>query len=109
VNEYGSLSEIVEVQEAGRHSANYFLSQGYRLLFVGQKTNLVGGDGRAVMPWVRRDAVYVVGRPSGVPHIDWADVPRAERMAAMDRAENQPRVAQLEEAAFASTDRGAQP
>lgn len=63
------LTTIKEVQEGGKHLANWYLDHGYILLAIQP------GAWPKVMPhsnphgpqyYVRKNPIYVVGRPDGV-------------------------------------------
>jgi len=63
------LANIKEVQEGGKHYANWYLDHGYTLLAiqVGARAHSFpnpGPDG--LKYYVRRNPVYVLGRPDGV-------------------------------------------
>lgn len=67
------LVTIKEVQEGGKHLANHYLQHGYILLEVqqgarAQKMPEGGVNGRQY--FVRRNPVYVLGRPDGVEPAD---------------------------------------
>ncbi len=71
------LDDIVEVLEGGQHWANWYLAQGYRLLDIQAATRAsvypqwATNAGQA---YVRRNPIYVVGRPRDVP---WVEGPPA--------------------------------
>lgn len=63
------LETIKEVQEGGKHLANWYLSHGYILLAIQQGAwpkplPLPNPNGQQY--YVRRNPIYVVGRPDGV-------------------------------------------
>ena len=86
------LADVSEIVEARLSVANQLLAKGYKLLAVNSASELAVGDarakavqdkldgkidpGRALVPFVRRFTVYVLGRPSAVPHVDPASLRR---------------------------------
>jgi hypothetical protein len=63
------LSTIKEVQEGGKYLANHYLSKGYLLLDiqVGARATRFPEENRGGQQYyVRRNPVYVLGRPDGV-------------------------------------------
>ncbi len=63
------LNTIKEVQEGGKKMANWYLEHGYVLLHVSGGSRLgrfPAGSPRAAEFFVRRNPVFVVGRPEGV-------------------------------------------
>lgn len=71
------LRTIQEVQEGGKRLANHYLSHGYLLLAIqgGARARQFPGQSVGGQQWyVRRDPVYVLGRPEGVeaaPNPSW--------------------------------------
>ena len=69
MHENDVLLTIREVQEGGKHLANWYLSNGYVLLEIqlGARTawfpHNASNGGQA---YVRRNPIYVLGRPEGV-------------------------------------------
>jgi hypothetical protein len=65
------LTTIREIQEGGKYLANHYLSHGYVLLDI-QEGARVGNfpdadaKGHQYRYYVRRNPVYVLGRPEGV-------------------------------------------
>ena len=83
------LTTIKEVQEGGKNLANWYLDHGYVLLDIqpaarGQRFPTETGP-NAGQWYVRRNPVYVVGRPEGVEAADspprWAPQPPKEEPA----------------------------
>ena len=69
------LPTIKEVQEGGRNLANWYLEHGYVLLAIqaSSRGQQFPGEGANAGQWyVRRNPIYIVGRPEGV---DAADPP----------------------------------
>lgn len=65
------LRTIVEVQEGGKNLANHYLQHGYLLLDVqsgARQSSFPSKDspGHQYQYYVRRNPVYVVGRPEGI-------------------------------------------
>jgi len=65
------LLSIKEVQEGGKHLANHYLNHGYVLLEIQEGARAdsfpdTSMDGHQYRYYVRRNPVYVVGRPEGV-------------------------------------------
>lgn len=65
------LQTVKEVQECGKYKANFYLEHGYLLLDIqtgarSSKFNANSTDGNAQQYYVRRNPVYVLGRPEGV-------------------------------------------
>lgn len=65
------LPTIREVQEGGKYLANHYLAHGYLLLDIqvgtrGQRFSDKTEDQNAQQFFVRRNPVYVLGRPEGV-------------------------------------------
>lgn len=64
------LSNIKEIEEGGKKLANWYLAHGYVLLDIqaGARADWnPRSAANAQMCYVRRNPVYVVGRPEGVP------------------------------------------
>lgn len=64
------LSNIKEIQEGGKKLANWYLKHGYILLAIQSGSRAAkypnkSADGREY--YVRRNPVYVLGRPEDVP------------------------------------------
>lgn len=63
------MSTIKEVQEGGKRLANHYLSKGYLLLDIqnGARAQRFPEENRGGQQYyVRRNPVYVLGRPDGV-------------------------------------------
>ena len=64
------LSTIKEVQECGQRLANHLLRHGYVLLDIqsGSRAQRYpeGGSNQGQLYYVRRNPIYVLGRPEGV-------------------------------------------
>ena len=65
------LRTIREVQEGGKHLANWYLDHGYLLLAIQEGTRArsfpnLKVEGHQYQYYVRRNPVYVLGRPDGV-------------------------------------------
>jgi hypothetical protein len=63
------LGNIKEVQEGGKHLANWYLDHGYTLLAIqaGARARPFPNEGQESLQfYVRRNPIYVVGRPDGV-------------------------------------------
>jgi len=64
------LKTIVEVRECGQRLANYLLEHGYALLDIQGSSRAQrypeGGNQQGQLYYIRRNPVYVVGRPEGV-------------------------------------------
>jgi len=63
------LGNIKEVQEGGKNFINWYLSHGYTLLAIQQGARaqtFPQPNPNGQQQYVRRNPVYVVGRPDGV-------------------------------------------
>ncbi len=63
------LTTIKEVQEGGKNLANWYLSRGYMLLDIqtGARGQRFPSEHVGAQPYyVRRNPVYVLGRPEGI-------------------------------------------
>ena len=63
------LTTIKEVQEGGKNLANWYLSHGYVLLDIqsgSRAQRFPAASASGFQYYVRRNPVYVLGRPEGV-------------------------------------------
>ena len=65
------LRSIKEVREGGQHCANWYLNHGYVLLAIQEGARAgsfptIQRAGHQYQYYVRRNPVYVLGRPDGV-------------------------------------------
>jgi len=75
------LTTIKEVQEGGKNFINWYLSQGYILLAIqpgARAATFPQPNPNGQQQYVRRNPVYVAGRPDGVePAPPWPGVERS--------------------------------
>lgn len=61
------LATIKEVQEGGKHLANWYLDHGYVLLDIQSSSQArKAPDAIGKQYFIRRNPIYILGRPKGV-------------------------------------------